>query len=138
MRILIPILAFSLLASSAAAAADCFTLDNVTELAAKAAGGKKQVLVLLLARDDLAKGDFQRGLAISREKKITMAIAGADAGLVHTVLSRELKAAGKRRCQGAEIVVVGPRNEDPRLRPLLESFGVKFIYVACPQDEKTG
>lgn len=117
---------------------DCFTVGNITKTAAVAAGGKKQVLVLLLKRDDLPKGDFQRAIAFCREKKLTMALGGPDPELLLTFLSRELEATGKLKAKGALIVVVGPKNEDARLRPLMETYGVKFIYAECVADGNKG
>lgn len=138
MRYVRAFLVLLLAVGSCLAADDPFTLDNVTRLAAAAAGGKTQVMVLLLKRDDLKKGDFQRAISYCRDKKLAMAIGGPDAELIHNVLNRELAITGKRNTQGALIVVVGSREEDSRLRPLLESYGVRYFYAKGVADEKKG
>jgi len=138
MRVHSILLVSLLLTCTLLAANECYTVDNVTEAAAVAAGGKKQVMVVLLKRDDLPKGDFQRATAFCRDKGVAMAVSSPDSELVHTFLTRELAATGKRRAKGVTIVVVGPKTQDPRLRPLMESYGVHFIYAECVEREKKG
>lgn len=136
---LIPVFVLLALSSTASLAAESpITSDRITELASAAAGGTTQVMTLLLERDDLKKGHFQNAVAFCRDEKLTMAIGGPDAELLHTFLQRELKTTGKRRAQGLQLVVVGPGEEDARLRPLLESYGVKFLYARGDAPAKKG